>query len=197
MMRTSSIEHKTKETDIRVEVNLDGSGEYEIVTGSGFFDHMLTQIAVHGLFDLVIIAKGDLHIDPHHTVEDCGLVLGAAFKQALGDKRGIIRTASALVPMDEALGQVVVDFSGRPYTVLKMAWTSPMVGGLHTSLLEHFFESFATASGANLHLIVQYGRDNHHIAESLFKALARSMAKAVQVDLRRNGKIPSSKGVLG
>ena len=126
-MRTAKIERKTKETDILVELNLDGSGKYEIETGVGFFDHMLTQIAVHGLFDLTLKAEGDLHIDPHHTVEDCGLTLGAAFKQALGDKVGITRTASTTVPMDEALGQVVVDFSGRPYAVLQTAWTSPSV----------------------------------------------------------------------
>ena len=124
------------------------------------------------------------------------LALGAAFKQALGDKRGIIRTASATVPMDEALAQVVVDFSGRPYAVLRTAWTSPIVGGLHTTLLEHFFESFATASAADLHVIVHYGRDNHHMAESLFKAMARAMAKAVQIDPRRKNRVPSSKGVL-
>ncbi|MFC2042966.1 imidazoleglycerol-phosphate dehydratase HisB [Chloroflexota bacterium] len=195
-MRTAKIERKTKETDIQVEVNLDGAGKFEIDTGVGFFDHMLTQIAVHGLFDLVIKAKGDLYIDAHHTVEDCGLVIGAAFKQALGDKRGIIRTASALVPMDETLGQVVVDFSGRPYTVISAEWTSPVVGGLPTTLLEHFFESFATASGVNLHVIVHYGQDNHHIAEALFKAMARAMAKAVQIDPRRSGSVPSSKGML-
>jgi len=196
MMRKAKVERKTKETDILVEVNLDGSGKFEIETGIGFFDHMLIQIAVHGLFDLTVKSKGDLHIDSHHTVEDCGLALGAAFKQALGDKCGIIRTASATVPMDEALAQVVVDFSGRPYAVLRTAWTSPIVGGLNTTLLEHFFESFATASAANLHVIVHYGRDNHHIAESLFKAMARAMAKAVQIDLRRKNRIPSSKGVL-
>lgn len=195
-MRTAKIERKTKETDIQVEVNLDGAGKFEIDTGIPFFDHMLAQVAVHGLFDLVIKAQGDLQIDAHHTVEDCGLVLGEAFKQALGDKSGIIRTASATVPMDEALGQVVVDFSGRPYAVINTAWTSPMVGGLHTTLLEHFFESFATTSGANLHVIVHYGRDNHHMAESLCKALARAMAKAAQIDPRRSGSIPSSKGVL-
>ncbi|NIP19138.1 MAG: imidazoleglycerol-phosphate dehydratase HisB [Xanthomonadales bacterium] len=195
-MRTAKLERKTKETDIQLEVNLDGSGKHEIETGIGFFDHMLVQIAVHGLFDLKIKAAGDLHIDPHHTVEDCGLALGAAFKQALGDKAGIIRTASATVPMDEALGQVVIDFSGRPYAVLTTAWTSPMVGNLPTTLLEHFFESFATACGANLHLIVHYGKDNHHMAESLFKAAARAMAKAVQIDPRRQDQIPSSKGVL-
>ena len=195
-MRTAKIERKTKETDILVEVNLDGIGQYQIETGVGFFDHMLAQIAVHGLFDLTIKAEGDLHIDPHHTVEDTGLALGAAFKQALGDKAGIVRTASATVPMDEALGQVVVDFSGRPYAVLRTAWTSPMVGGLHTTLLEHFFESFATASASNLHLIVHYGRDNHHMAESLFKAMARALSAAIRLDPRRSGVIPSSKGVL-
>jgi len=187
MMRKAKIERKTKETDILVEVNLDGSGKFEIETGVGFFDHMLIQIAVHGLFDLTVKSKGDLHIDSHHTVEDCGLALGAAFKQALGDKRGITRTASATIPMDDALAQVVVDFSGRPYAVLRTAWTSPVVGGLNTTLLEHFFESFATASAANLHVIVHYGRDNHHMAESLFKAMARAMAKAVQIDPRIMG----------
>ncbi len=195
-MRTAKIERKTKETDIQVEVNLDGTGQYRIETGVGFFDHMLAQIAVHGLFDLTIKAEGDLHIDPHHTVEDTGLALGAAFRQALGDKAGIVRTASAAVPMDEALGQVVVDFSGRPYTVLRTGWTSPMVGKLPTTLLEHFFESFATASASNLHLIVHYGRDNHHMAESLFKAMARALSAAVRLDPRRSGVIPSSKGVL-
>lgn len=196
MMRSAKIERKTKETDVVVVVKLDGTGQYEIDTGVGFFDHMLTQIAVHGLFDLIIKAKGDLHIDAHHTVEDCGLALGAAFKQALGDKAGIVRMASATVPMDEALGQAVVDFSGRPYAVLTTNWTSPMVGGLHTTLLEHFFESFATACTANLHLIVHYGRDNHHMAEALFKAMARAMSAAVQIDPRRSGQIPSSKGAL-
>jgi imidazoleglycerol-phosphate dehydratase len=195
-MRTAKVERKTKETDILVEVNLDGSGNYEIDTGIGFFDHMLTQIAIHGLFDLAVKAQGDLDIDAHHTVEDCGLVFGMAFKQALGEKRGITRTASATVPMDEALGQVVVDFSGRPYAVIDAKWTSSMLGGLHTSLLEHFFESFSSACGANLHVIVHHGRDNHHMAESLFKALARALAMAVQIDPRRNDSIPSSKEVL-
>ena len=195
-MRTAKIERKTKETDIQVEVNLDGAGKFEIDTGVGFFDHMLTQIAVHGLFDLVIKAKGDLYIDAHHTVEDCGLVIGAAFKQALGDTCGIIRSASALVPMDDTLRQVVVDFSGRPYTVINAECTHPVVGGLPTTLLEHFFESFATASGVNLHVIVHYGQDNHHIAEALFKAMARAMAKAVQIDPRRSGSVPRSKGML-
>jgi imidazoleglycerol-phosphate dehydratase len=196
-MRTATVERKTSETEIAVTINLDGTGQYKIDTGVGFFDHMLTQVAVHGLFDLDIRAKGDLHIDAHHLVEDCGLVLGQAIRQALGDKSGIVRMASAWVPMDEALAQAVVDLSGRPYTVVKTAWSSPTAGGLPTSLIEHFFETLANACAANLHLWVRYGRDNHHIAEALFKALARALAKAVRVDARRSGSIPSSKGVLG
>ena len=195
-MRTATIERKTNETDIFLKLDLDGKGDARIATGVGFFDHMLTQIAVHGLYDLEIQAKGDLEVDAHHLVEDCGLALGAAFKQALGDKAGIMRIASVMVPMDEALGQVVVDFSGRPYYVVQTAWTAPDVGGLPVSLLEHFFETFASAAGCNLHACVLYGRDNHHMAEALFKALARATAKAVQLDPRRGGAIPSSKGVL-
>lgn len=196
MMRNSQINRKTAETEINLKLNLAGSGLYQISTGIGFFDHMLTQIAVHGLFDLEISAVGDLQVDPHHTVEDCGLVLGSAFKDALGDKKGIFRTASAIVPMDEALGQVVVDFSGRPFSVIQAQWSSPLVGGLPTTLLEHFFQSFAVSSAANLHLRVLYGRDNHHMAEALFKAFARACAQAVQIDPRRAGSIPSSKGTL-
>jgi len=195
-MRTAKINRKTKETEISIAINLDGSGDYQINTGIGFFDHMLTQIAVHGLFDLAIEARGDLHIDPHHTVEDCGLSLGSAFSQALGNKAGIVRTASAFVPMDEALGQVVIDFSGRPYSVLNAPWMVADVGGMHTTLLEHFFQSFAVTSASNLHLLVHYGKDNHHIAESLFKAFARAAMKASRIDPRRSESIPSSKGVL-
>jgi imidazoleglycerol-phosphate dehydratase len=196
-MRIANVRRKTRETDIQVELNLDGSGKYKIDTGIGFFDHMLTQIAVHGLFDLVIRAKGDLHIDAHHTVEDCGLAFGEAFKDALGDKRGITRYGSATVPMDDALGQVVVDCSGRPYAVIKNSWISPEVGGLPTSLVDHFFESFAASSGSNIHLIVHHGRDNHHIAESLFKALARALAEAAAFRSRGAEMLPSSKEVLG
>jgi imidazoleglycerol-phosphate dehydratase len=141
-------------------------------------------------------AQGDLEVDAHHLVEDCALVLGTAFRQALGDKRGIVRMASETVPMDEALGQVVVDFSGRPYAVVKTAWSAPMVGTIPVSLLEHFFETFAYACACNLHVIVHYGCDNHHMAEALFKALGRAMAQAVQIDPRRAGAIPSSKGLL-
>jgi imidazoleglycerol-phosphate dehydratase len=196
MMRNAKIERKTKETEITVKLNLDGEGQAEIQTGIGFFDHMLTQIAVHGLFDLQIKAVGDLEVDPHHTVEDCALVLGAAFQQALGDKKGIMRTALAIVPMDEALGQVVVDLSGRPYVVINSCWSSPMVGGLDTSLLEHFFESFAAASASTLHCQIHYGRDNHHMAETLFKSFGRALAGAVEIDPRRQERVPSSKGVL-
>jgi len=195
-MRDSKIERKTRETDILVELNLDGSGKAEIQTGIGFFDHMLTQIAMHGMFDLVIKAKGDLEIDPHHTVEDCALALGTAFQQSLGDKKGIVRTASSVVPMDEALSQVVIDFSGRPYAVIETCWSSPMVGGLHTTLVEHFFESFAAASTSTLHCQVHCGRDNHHMAESLFKSLGQALAEASRIDPRRQDNIPSSKGVL-
>ena len=195
-MRIANNKRKTGETDIQVELNLDGSGNYEIDTGIGFFDHMLTQVAVHGLFDLKLVAKGDLHVDAHHTVEDCGIALGQAFLQALGDKRGIVRFGSAFVPMDDALGQVVIDFSGRPYSMIKVDWISPEIGGLPPSLLEHFFESFAAASSSNLHLIVHYGRDGHHIAESLFKAFGRALAEAAAFRSRAIEKLPSSKDML-
>jgi imidazoleglycerol-phosphate dehydratase len=195
-MRTAKIVRHTKETDIDLDLNLDGKGSCEIQTGVGFFDHMLTQVAIHGGFDIRLTAQGDLAVDAHHTVEDCGLVLGTAFKQALGDKLGIRRAASATVPMDEALGQVVVDFSGRPYSVVRVIWTSPTVGNLPTSLVEHFFESFAAACTCNLHVLLHYGRDNHHIAESLFKALGRALREASRLDPDRSGQIPSSKGVL-
>jgi len=195
-MRTVKIARLTKETQINLDLDLDGKGIYEIQTGIGFFDHMLAQVALHGGFDLTLSAQGDLVVDAHHTVEDCSLVLGAAFKQALGDKRGIQRTASATVPMDEALGQVVVDFSGRPYAVIRVEWSSPMVGSLPTSLLEHFFESFAAACACNLHVLLHYGRDNHHIAESLFKSLGRALREAVEIDPDRSDQVPSSKGVL-
>lgn len=195
-MRTSKINRHTKETEIDLTLNLDGNGTYEIQTGIGFFDHMLAQVAVHGSFDIQLAARGDLDVDAHHTVEDCSLVLGAAFKQALGDKRGIKRTSSATVPMDEALGQVVVDFSGRPYAVIQVEWAGPAVGSLPTSLLEHFFESFAAASACNLHVLQHYGRDNHHIAEALFKAFGRALRKASRLDPDRLDQVPSSKGVL-
>jgi len=195
-MRTSKINRKTKETDISLSLNLDGSGNANINTGIGFFDHMLTQIAVHGLIDLDLQAKGDLHIDAHHTIEDCGLVFGDAIAQALGKKRGITRMAEASVPMDDALARVVLDLSGRSYSVIQANWVSPSVGNIPTSLLEHFFESLAVTSRMNLHLNILYGRDNHHMAEALFKAFARALDAAIQIDPRREGAIPSSKGRL-
>ena len=157
---------------------------------------MLTQIAVHGLIDLELRAKGDLDIDAHHTIEDCGLVLGEAIGQALGEKRGITRMAEASVPMDDALARVILDLSGRPYSVIQTNWVSPDVGGIPTSLLEHFFESLAVTSRMNLHLNIAYGKDNHHMAEALFKAFARALDAATQIDPRRADLIPSSKGRL-
>jgi imidazoleglycerol-phosphate dehydratase len=194
-MRTSSITRKTNETDITVELNLDGSGQHNIDTGVGFLDHMLTHIAVHGLFDLTVKATGDMHIDVHHTVEDVALVLGSAFDQALGDRAGILRMASFYAPMDETLAFVALDLSGRPYAVIDAEWGQAPVGGIPSSLFPHFFESFAVTARCNLHARVFYGRDDHHKAEALFKALARALDTATQIDPRR-GEVPSTKGTL-
>ena len=194
-MRTSSITRKTNETDITIELNLDGSGQYEINTGVGFLDHMLTHIAVHGMFDLTVKASGDLHIDVHHTVEDVALVLGSAFDQALGNRKGIVRMASFYAPMDETLAFVALDFSGRPYAVIDAEWGQAPVGKIPTSLFTHFLESFAVNSKCNLHARVLYGRDDHHKAEALFKTLARTLDIATQVDPRRT-EVPSTKGTL-
>lgn len=195
-MRTAEIERTTHETSIRLKLNLDGTGRYTIHTGLGFLDHMLAHVAVHGLFDLELEAKGDLQVDEHHTVEDCALALGQAFDRALGDRQGIVRIASAYVPMDEALAFVAVDLSGRPYTVVKAKWRTPVVGGIATSLFPHFLESLAVTSRCNLHARVEYGRDDHHQAEALFKALGRALDGATRLDPRRAGAIPSTKGTL-
>ena len=195
MNRTASITRKTNETDISIELNLDGSGKHEIATGVGFLDHMLTHIAVHGLFDLTVRASGDLHIDVHHTVEDVALVLGSAFDQALGDRKGIVRMASFYAPMDETLAFVALDLSGRPYSVIDAELGSAPVGQIPTSLFPHFFESFAVTSRCNLHARVLYGRDDHHKAEALFKALARALDAATKIDDRRKN-VPSTKGTL-
>ena len=194
-MRTSSITRKTKETDITIELNLDGSGQHDIDSGVGFLDHMLTHIAVHGMFDLTVKASGDLHIDVHHTVEDVALVLGSAFDQALGNRKGIVRMASFYAPMDETLAFVALDFSGRSYAVIDAEWGQAPVGGIPTSLFPHCFESFAVNARCNLHARVLYGRDDHHKAEGLFKALARALDAATQLDPRR-GEVPSTKGTL-
>lgn len=195
MSRSSTIHRKTHETDVSVSLDIDGSGQAVIQTGIGFFDHMLHHVALHGLFDLNLQASGDLNVDEHHTVEDVGLVLGQAFSEALGDKKGIVRTAHAFVPMDEALAFVALDLSGRPYGVLDVEWQGHAVGGISTTLIEHFFESFAVTCQCNLHARLLYGRDDHHITEALFKALGRALDSATRLDSRRAG-IPSTKGTL-
>jgi len=195
-MRTAKIQRKTNETEIILALNLEGSGRYAINSGIPFFDHMLVQIAVHGLFDIEINARGDLDVDQHHTIEDIALVLGQGFRDALGDKKGIDRVGQALVPMDESLCQVVVDFSGRPYLVFKANWQDPRVSDIPITLVEHFFYSFSVTAGATIHAQVLYGRDNHHKVEGLFKAFGRSLRGAVALDPRRENSIPSSKGVL-
>ncbi|GAB4502972.1 MAG: imidazoleglycerol-phosphate dehydratase HisB [Anaerolineales bacterium] len=194
-MRTAKFDRTTSETDISIELNLDGSGLHDIATGIGFLDHMLTHLAVHGLFDLTVRARGDLHVDVHHTVEDVALALGAAFDQALGDRRGIVRMASFYAPMDETLAFVALDFSGRPYSVIQADWGSAPVGGIPTTLFPHFFESFAVTARCNLHAKILYGRDDHHKAEALFKALARALDAATMKDERRKS-VPSTKGTL-
>lgn len=194
--RTASLKRKTSETDIQVDLTIDGCGRHEIDTGIGMLDHMLSHLAVHGLFDLTAKATGDLHIDPHHTVEDLGLVLGQAFDQALGRREGITRMASAWVPMDDSLAFVAIDFSGRPYTVFQGEWRGEAVGGIPTSLIAHFFESFAVTARANIHLNILYGKDDHHKAEAIFKAFGRALDAATQIDARRSGGIPSTKGTL-
>lgn len=194
-MRTASISRKTNETEVRIELNVDGSGQHDIDTGIGFLDHMLTHLAVHGLFDLTIKASGDLHIDVHHTFEDVALVLGSAFDQALGDRKGIVRMGSCYAPMDETLAFVALDLSGRPYSVIEAEWGSAPVGQIPTSLFPHFLESFAITSRCNLHARVLYGRDDHHKAEALFKALARALDAATMIDERRKS-VPSTKGTL-
>ena len=195
-MRTAEISRQTNETQIQIPLDLDGPGTHEISTGVGFLDHMLTHLSVHGLFDLTIKATGDLHIDSHHTVEDVALALGTAFDKALSNRKGIVRMGDCFVPMDETLAHVAIDLSGRPYAVIQAEWHTPYVGNIPTTLLPHFFESFAVTSRCNLHARVLYGRDDHHQAEALFKAWARALAAATQIDPRRAGVIPSTKGTL-
>jgi imidazoleglycerol-phosphate dehydratase len=193
--RVADIHRVTRETDIHLALNLDGSGQAAIATGIGFYDHMLHHVAHHGLFDLTVQASGDLHIDEHHTVEDVAIVLGQAFDQALGSRAGIARMGDAFVPMDESLAHVVVDLSGRPYCVFDAAFSPVRMGGLSTALAPHIFESLAVHARMNLHARVLYGRDDHHKAEALFKALGRALCIAVSIDPRRSG-VPSTKGVL-
>lgn len=195
MTRTSKLQRKTNETDISLTLKLDGSGQHEIETGVGFLDHMLTHVALHGLFDLKLHAQGDLHIDAHHTIEDVAIVLGQALDGALGDRHGIQRMGHAYVPMDEALAFIALDLSGRPYSVIEAAWHTPTIGQMPTSLVPHFLETLAVHGRMNLHARVHYGRDDHHQAEALFKALGRSLRQAVAIDERRQG-VPSTKGTL-
>jgi len=195
-MRTADIHRRTQETEVTVSLDLDGSGQNRAATGLAFLDHMLAHVAVHGLFDLAVEARGDLHVDPHHTVEDVALALGQAFDRALGDRAGIVRIGWAVVPMDEALALVAVDLSGRPYAVIDMPWSGPAVGGLPVTLIPHWFESFAVAARANVHARLLCGRDDHHRAEALFKALGRALDAATTLDPRRGGAVPSTKGVL-
>jgi imidazoleglycerol-phosphate dehydratase len=195
-MRTASVTRKTNETAIEVTVDLDGSGVADIETGVGFFDHMLAQVARHGLVDLKIRASGDLHIDDHHTVEDVGIALGACVRQALGDKRGITRYADVHVPMDEALTRCAIDVSGRPFLVFRSSFRSPKIGSFDTQLVEEWFRAFAINAGLTLHVETLYGSNDHHIAEGCFKALARALAMAVAIDPRQSGRVPSTKGAL-
>jgi len=194
--RKASVKRETNETQIQLELDLDGSGQIDLHSGVGFLDHMLAQLALHGLFDLSLTARGDLDVDCHHTVEDVALALGEAFYQALGDRRGIVRMGSAYVPMDESLAFVAVDLSGRPYAVIQAEWHAPTVGGIPTSLFDHFLETFASQARCNLHARVLYGRDDHHQAEALFKALGRALDAATAIDPRRAARIPSTKGTL-
>lgn len=196
-MRKATIERTTKETSIHVEVNLDGTGVYEISTGIGFLDHMLEQLSRHSLMDLKVQAKGDLHIDMHHTTEDTGIAIGEAVMKALGDRKGITRYGSAYSPMDETLSRVALDISGRPYFIWKVDFSKPKLGEMDTELFREWFQAFAFASGMTLHVETLYGINNHHIVESCYKGLARSLRIATQIDPRKSDSVPSTKGTLG
>jgi len=193
--RWARTERQTTETDVSVRLDVDGTGQCDISTGIGFLDHMLTHLALHGLFDLSLQASGDMEVDEHHTVEDVAICLGRTLDQAMGDRSGIVRTGHALVPMDEALALVVVDLGGRPYTVISADFATPRVGAMGTSLIQHFLETLATHGRFNLHVRVFYGYDDHHKAEALFKALGQALRAAVGPDPRRED-IPSTKGTL-
>lgn len=196
-MRTASIARKTSETDIAVEVNLDGSGAYAVSTGIGFLDHMIEQFSRHSLIDISCQIKGDLHVDQHHTTEDSAIAIGQAIAEALGDKAGIGRYGMAYSPMDEALCRVTLDISGRPWLVWNASFTQPRLGEMDTELFQHWFHSIAQAVGITLHVEQLYGDNNHHIIEGIFKGFARAMRQAVELDLRKGGAVPSTKGQLG
>jgi imidazoleglycerol-phosphate dehydratase len=196
-MRTGSITRKTHETDIAVAVNLDGTGSYDVSTGIGFLDHMIEQFSRHSLIDITCKIVGDLHVDQHHTTEDSAIAIGQALSQALGDKAGIGRYGMAYSPMDEALCRVALDISGRPWLVWKAEFSQPRLGEMDTELFEHWFQSIAQAVGITLHIELLYGSNNHHIVEGVFKGFARAMRQAVELDPRKGGAIPSTKGQLG
>jgi len=195
MPRTATIRRETAETTIELTVNLDGSGNHTLATGVGFFDHMLTHLSKHGLFDLAVQCKGDLHVDAHHTVEDVGICFGKCLAQALGTKAGIRRYGSATVPMDETLVTAAVDLSGRPFLVWKADVPNELLGTFHSSLAEEFWRAASSAGGFNLHVVLHHGRNAHHIVEAIFKATARALRQATEADPRATG-IPSTKGVL-
>ena len=195
-MRVATVERKTKETKIKGRVALDGTGASEIATGIGFLDHMLDQLAKHSLIDINLQAKGDLHIDFHHTTEDTGYVIGAAVAKALGDRAGIQRYGSAMIPFDETLTQVSVDISNRPYLVWRVNFSRPKLGEMDTELFKEWFQAFAQSAGVTLHVENIYGENNHHIVESCFKGLARALRQAVEIDARRADAVPSTKGTL-
>jgi imidazoleglycerol-phosphate dehydratase len=195
-MRKASIERRTTETEISASIDLDGTGAYEVKTGIGFLDHMLEQLARHSLIDITLEAKGDLHIDFHHTTEDAGIVLGQAVAKALGDRKGIRRYASLHLPMDEALTRAAIDVSGRPYLTWKVDFSRPKIGDFDTELVREWFQAFAMNAGVTLHIEALHGDNNHHIAESCFKALARSLREAIEIDPRQKDRVPSTKGSL-
>ncbi len=195
-MRKASVERKTKETDIKSSVNLDGTGKYKVSTGIGFLDHMMEQLSKHSLMDLELDAKGDTHIDFHHTTEDSGIAIGQAVAKAMGDKAGIRRFGHAYIPMDETLSRVALDFSGRPYLIWRVEFTRDKLGEMDTELFKEWFGAFAQAAGITLHVENLYGTNNHHIIESCFKGLAKALRAAIELDPRSGGVIPSTKGTL-
>jgi len=196
MSRTASISRKTNETEIFVSINVDGHGNHDIKTGVGFFDHMLEQLSRHSLIDMQVRAQGDLYIDDHHTVEDCGIALGQALAKALGNRAGIGRYASLDLVMDETATRAAIDLSGRPFLVWKVAFNAPKIGSFDTELVREFFQAFSHNGGMTLHVTNHYGANNHHIAESCFKSVARVLRAATQADPRQQGRIPSTKGSL-
>ena len=195
--RQAEVKRHTNETQITARVSLDGTGLVKSATGAGFFDHMMEQLGRHSLMDIALTAKGDLHIDTHHTVEDCGWALGDALSKALGDRRGITRYGMAYLPMDEALSRVALDISGRPYLVWNVTLPSPQLGDMQTEVFQEFFQAFSQAAGLTLHIETCYGSNTHHIIESSFKAVARALRQAVAIDPRQADHIPSTKGVIG